>query len=230
MSGAYVNSAKGNQANGTTVAATLNGVTAGNTLIVLFVVNNGFNRATTSPVTSSPAETWTERIHSTLNDDISIYEASNVAGGNYTITCHEQGATNNTMGCDVHEVSGLVLAGAFDKSAAGSGTSVTPSSGNTATLTQADEYVFGGAGRLTGTGSWTAGSGYNLRQNATDPTNGSAQASEDKSVLATTAVSATFTIASAAWECVCATFKSAAAATESYPAPYQPMPHPAYRM
>lgn len=230
MSGAYVNSAAGNQANGTTATATLNGVTAGNTLIVLFVVNNGFNCATTNPITSTPSETWTQRIHSTLNDDISVYEASNVAGGNYSIVGHEQGATANTMGVMVHEVSGLVTAGAFDKSAAGSGTSVTPSSGNTATLTQADEYVFGGAGRLSGTGSWTAGSGYTQRQNFTDATNGSAQASEDKNVAATTAVAATFTIASAAWECVCATFKSAAAATESYPAPSQPMPYAGYRM
>lgn len=121
-----------------------------------------------------------------------------------------------------------LAASPFDKSASGTGTSNAPLTGATATLSQADEIVYGAMTNNSGANPETvnAGSGYT---NLNNSLNGGVQivAGEYKVVAATTAVTASFSLGDGPqWAIVCITYKGAAAgAATSLPPPRQSMQH-----
>src|SRR5512133_3537654 len=114
----------------------------------------------------------------------------------------------------VYGVSGLDTSAGIDKSSTGTGTSGTPSSGATATLTQADELVIGIAGMEDNVediaGSWTTGASNVSGNEQQAGTTGGGGASNIVIRTAAEVVSATAAltgVASADWAALVATFK-----------------------
>lgn len=142
--------------------------------------------------------------------------ALNSAAGACTVTATV--SSSATFRWVIEEYSGIATVGAFDKSAVATGSSTTPSSGNTAATTQADELLSGACAiTVGGATTFTAGSGYsNLVVAPAAPS--SKAAGEGQIVSATGAYSAGFTLAlSGAWICAIMTFKAATAATSGGP-------------
>lgn len=75
----------------------------------------------------------------------------------------------------VYVISGLDTTSPLDKTASSTGASASPSSGATATLSQADEIAIGAVGMehdlASSSGSWTTGAGYVSGNELTDGTN-----------------------------------------------------------
>src|SRR5581483_5084131 len=140
------------------LAVTLNGVTAGN-LLILCIVTSGPS-TTVNSVTDDKSNSWSRVVNRNFQSGaggVEIWAAHNVAAGNTTITANFSASV--TADIAAHEVSGAATVSAFDKSAAAGGTSTTPDSGNTANLSQADEYVIGFVAY--GGANVTEASGYN---------------------------------------------------------------------
>jgi hypothetical protein len=106
-----------------------------------------------------------------------------------------------------YQVTGLATSSTLDKIATATGTSASPSSGNTATPTsQANELLFGAFTYHNQTGL-TAGTGYSALA-TTNPSGGSrALSTEYESVSSTGTYAATGTITSVAWAAALATYK-----------------------
>lgn len=146
---------------------------------------------------------------------ISIWVAENVtAATTPTITINKsatwaiQAVVDHWRGLDTTSL---------DKTARAGGTTVNANSGNTATLSQADELVIGIVGSDFGGATYTAGAGYtNLNQQAAAA--GDIMI-ESKIVAATTAVNATATLSDVTDQAAAVlTFKAAAAGTTVTPA------------
>ena len=200
MAGAIVQSAYAvNDAGGsaTTIAATLNSVVAGNTL----VAHCGFSAgAGTISVSDGTAYSTGDSKRNDTNQDGQVFYLENVGSGTHVIT-----ATNTVSQpfrrIRVYEISGLATSSSLDKNvgqgqtAPGTGANGISSSATAATA-NATDFILGltqnGSMNDPGTGTTSAGTGYTI--------NGSNRimAAESKSVAATGAQTATFTQSSAA--------------------------------
>lgn len=178
---------------GSTIAASLTGVTAGNALVV-FVAYEGSSIATT--VSDGTAYTESASGECFANSQSSrVFYLPNSSSGNKTITATFTGSPSYRR-IRVFEVSGLASSGIEDQSAnqgqVGPGTTTDAiSSSATATTTQADCLVLGLSQNSSeadpGTGTLTAGTGYTII--GTNLILGA----EYKEVSATGAQTATFT-------------------------------------
>lgn len=166
---------------------------AGNTGFALVIA---FETGTV-PVSDTQGKINTTPVASCNNgtEFLSIFEADNLNSAAETITI---GSGAFFIRAYVGEYSGLSTT-AFDKTACGTGSATTITSGNTPTLSQANELVIGW---IYGDTSQMYGAGFNHRANVNN------QMYEDKNVTSTAAVAATGTQLADPWVALCATFKA----------------------
>ncbi len=192
-------------------------VTAGNSVIVTFLWG-GLSSGETTSCTDSQGNSYSV--------DVNEYYSG---AGLYTIVCsaHNVSAigTSDTItltfssgtygvSATVHEFSGLAAVATLDQVASNNGSSATPSSGSTATTTQAEELLVGAIG-VSGppTDSFTPGSGYTALSSVgfTGVWNGTIRP-EYRIVSATGSYQADGTLGtSSGWAAGIATYKAAAA-------------------
>lgn len=197
MAGAIVQSAFTVDDTGTaalTVAATLNGVVAGNTL----VAHVGYGNTTTPTSTASDGTAYSvgdaQRVNSD-NQNGKVFYLENAGAGTHTVTVTLTGSEAFRR-LRFYEVSGLATSSSLDQNIGAGQT--TPGTGAnavsstaTAATTNATDFVMGFSQDTTdtnpGTGTISAGTGYVI--------NGvnRIMAVESKSVVATGAQIATFT-------------------------------------
>lgn len=217
MALAHVQTVKGTGA--ATSSVTTSGVTTSSGNLLLAVAGawqSGVQN--THTITDSNSNTWVEVTGSPLlptsNTKHHLFYAKNCTGGaSHTFTTTIGGTALITL--FVMEVSGADTTSPFDKGAGAVGNSTAPSSGATATRTQANEIIIGalGTGDNINLGTITAGSGFTI------PANGShnlfanyVSAIEYQIVSAAGTDAATYTISSDFWGCIVGTFKEAAVA------------------
>jgi hypothetical protein len=146
------------------------------------------------------------------NANLAIFYYPNSIAGTMQVTCTQSGSAQ-PMRFGLQEWSGIALINPLDKViAATPGSSTTPSSGNTASTTQANELVIGGISGASGTPTITAGGAAML-----DFQTVGRLGIEYQIVTSPGPQSAAFNYASADLAAVvCATFKAASAAASSY--------------
>ncbi|MGH9791148.1 MAG: hypothetical protein ACRD5W_08070 [Candidatus Acidiferrales bacterium] len=161
---AFVTSASGISS---AAAATTNTFTSSNgqTIIAVAICHGGHFSASLS---DSNSNTWTQTELRTRNNvagdlTFAVYRSFNIAGGSgHTVTVTFGGAcSRNSIVIAVY--SGLTTTDPFDVDTAQVQNSTTPTSGNSATTTQANELVVGAFGYNGLQTTHTAGSGYTKR-------------------------------------------------------------------
>lgn len=193
---------------------------AGTSLSVSFSANCGagnfcvYGGAGDADVTSYTGTPTAPGIAVSVLDDTVTFLATeiayvpNVSAATMQITRNTAATANMALACA--EYSGVVTVSPADKIAASVTTFGTAaSSGATATLAQANELIIG-VTSATASLTYTPGATFTERRDT-----GSVRSLEleDKSVTATTAVTATSTLSTSSnWHCLCATFKEAAVA------------------
>jgi hypothetical protein len=205
----YLQGAAAGNAGATSVARAFPAnVAAGDTIIVAVVLTVG----TVTGVTDSRANTYAKAVGNNNNsngNEVSLWYAANVNGGSVTVTAAFS-AVSDDSAIAIHEYGGLASASPLDRTAGAGNDNTAPSSGATASTTQAAELVVGAVGDDPNATTFTAGAGFTLRQRIIDGTVADI-ATEDKVVSTVGPQTATFTADQvAAWSCVVATFKAAA--------------------
>lgn len=142
---------------------------------------------------------------------ISVWYAFNVTGATTPTVAIAKSATWAIQAVLFH-IRGLTTTDPLDKTASAGGTTTAISSGATATLTQADEYVIGIGASDAGGATYTVGATYgNLNQIAAAAGD---IAMQSKAVAATTAVTSTMTLSATSDQIgAVATFKVASTVT-----------------
>lgn len=149
MAGALVQSNHNRNAGSATLAVTLTGVVAGNTLVYIGSNYNGGGGKNISGVAGGGA-TWTERsARISGNIALEIWVGTGGTGGSITVTATIASASDNAG--ILMEISGLDATTPFDVKADASGSSTSPESGATATLAQADSFKVMGMAHESGT-------------------------------------------------------------------------------
>jgi RHS repeat-associated protein len=185
-------------------------VTTGD-LIVVGVTDNGTS-VPTNAITDNKGNTYTRavQVENTSTDDYAaIFYAKNVTGGSsFAVTM-----TSTVAGSlAVQEYSGVATSTPLDQIATSTGASGNPTSGNVTTAIDHELY-FGLAWNGNNGATWTAGTGYTLRENITNNASAERLATEDKVVTTATTTAATFTTSSTeAFAAAIATFKPATTA------------------
>lgn len=194
-------------ASGTATTSSIGTTTTGNLMVVCCASNSATSNDFSS-VTDNKSNTYTRAKSQPGNaTDVEIWYAANITGGaSHTVTATTTNGFRN-VALVAQEYSGAATTTPLDQTAGATGTSATPSSGATATTTQADEMVFG-ALVVEASDAISLGSGFsNLGTNT-----GIASlrpAAESMIISSTGAQTATFGIAaSQPWNCAVATFKA----------------------
>jgi hypothetical protein len=198
MSGSIVQSAYNKDdtgTNGTTIAASLTGIAAGNTI----VVHVGWQDSGAITCTVSDGSSYSvadaKRRDSVQGQSGEVFYFENSGGGNKTVTATFS-TTTGFRRIRIYEITGIVTSSVLDQSAGqaqtGPGTtSDAVTSGNTATTTNAADYLMGFSQDTSeldpGTGTVTAGTNYTIG------TTNIIMSVESRSVAATGAYAATFT-------------------------------------
>lgn len=185
-----------------TASCTLNGVGAGNAIILLALsFTTGYSVTDTN---GTPVED-VSKSGGIASYRVSIWSVLNANAGTHTFDL-ASGSTNSAI--HAWEISGLATSSAFDKSSTDTGSGGTASSGSTATTSQADELIIGCVHAANTT--FSAGSGYSDFQESTESTFFQSFASEAKIVAATSTYQADFPYAgSPNWSAAVATYKIA---------------------
>lgn len=166
--------------------------TGGRTIAVTDSQGNTYSTA----VTSGPSTAFSRQT-------IKFYVANCVGGASHQITVTPSGTV--TLAFLIDEWSGLETTSPLDKTATGSNTGTSVTTGSTGTLAQADELVTCGVGTPGVAHTLTPGSGWTA-----DPATATGVSNEYKVVSATTAVSGVATLgASITWNAALATYKIA---------------------
>jgi thermitase len=182
--------------------------TAGN-LIIAFVRMSTTTQTVT--VKDSLGNTYADAVSQTQTTDgsqIHLFYAKSIKAGANTVTATLSGSNSHPW-LAIYEYSGLSTSAPLDKTAHGQGTSASPNSGATGTVSAATELVFAGLGLPSTSGATvTAGSGYHLEQQTTST---SRAANEDRLTTSTGSYSGTFALSgSTNWSAVVATFAATA--------------------
>lgn len=211
MAATRIQGKTGSATSTTAVSIALNSfdTVTGDVVIVAMIANATANRTSSITATGMSFALLTGSNGVIGGDGLSyvtIWYAYNVTGATTpTLTI------NKTASCSMQAVAfhvrGLTTTDPFDKVAkAGAAASTAISSGNTAALSQADEYIIGVGASDFGGATYTVGATYgNLTQRSAAAGD---IAMQDKSVAATTAVSSPMTLSDASDNVgVVATFK-----------------------
>lgn len=189
-------------------------VTVGDVIVVTVVDDAGISEPGMT-VTDTGGNTYT-RAADTLAANSGThtvwYTRVTTGGGTFKVTVTNAGGAFAQLTCVAQEFGGFTGTATFDKvSAYTSGTSVSPLSGTSGTLTSAAELVVGSVAYYGVATTNALGTGY-TNLGALNTTN-AASGQESKVVAATTAVTAGFTIgASREWTAYVLTFRDVAAA------------------
>jgi hypothetical protein len=208
MAAAYVQrfASYGNTAINHTVTVAAN-TTQGNFAVLAIRTGGG---AAVSSVSDSKGNTWTVDRQTTntslARGAIATARLASALTTSDTITVTL--ASSQFANVAAFEYSGVATSSPFDQSAINNGSGTTASAGPTGTTTQADELVVGFAGTGSANTGFTPPVGWNNR--ASNSTN---IAFSDKVVSSTGTHSASWTIPSAAWAVVIATYKAAVTVT-----------------
>jgi RHS repeat-associated protein len=180
-------------------AVTLGSAVSTGDAIVVGVTNFG----AVSTVTDNKGNTYT-KVADAKNgtDHAAIYYAKNVTGGStFTITSNAGGTIA------AHEYSGIATSTPLDKTASSTGTGTVLSSG-TVTVGNDHEVYFAVGWSDNSGDTWTAGSGYTLRQQETDNNTWERLATEDAILSSASTSVARFTVTTSdSWAAAIATFK-----------------------
>lgn len=193
-----------------TTTAFASTVVAGDLMVVNVVDDSGIAEPAMT-VTDSKGNTYTRIADTGANDTgtETVWWAPITTGGtSFTVTVTNTGGAFARMDAVAQEFNGFTGTPTFDKvSAFTSGSSVSPLSLTSGTLTQANEMVVGSFAHYSTVSAFSLGSGYtNL---GTISVANAANAQESKVVAATTAVTAPATIAaSREWNAYVSTFYS----------------------
>lgn len=188
-----------------TLAFTSN-TTAGNTIVAGVRIGANGRTLTLSDSTSNTYN-QTAAQNDAVGDDLIGGYAQNIAGGACTVTSAISGAAAS-MRWVIGEYGGLATA-SFDKTAGAVGSSTTPSSGNTATTTQANETLVGLIDAGDSQTGFTAGTSYTKREELI--VGGSLKIGlEDRDVTSTGTYAADATLAGASghWAAIILTLKA----------------------
>lgn len=208
----------------TTPLATTNfagSVVAGD-IIVVTTVDDGGTGLTVTSMTDTGGNTYTKIADSAANDTgtTQMWWAKVVTGGSsFNVSITWNNITAARLSCVAQEFNGFTGTPTFDKiSALANGTSVSPLSATTGTLTNANELIVGGFGHYSTISAFSLGTGYtNL---GTVNVANAASAQESKVVAITTAVTAGATIAaSREWNAYAVTFYDLQSAVAATPKP-----------
>lgn len=186
----------------------------GDTVILAVIQNNATNGVNTPTATGMTFSAVTGSDGVIGGDGLSrvtMYYAFNVTGAT-TPTVSISKSLSRAIQVIIFHVRGLTTTDPLDKVAKSGGAATTTiNSGNTATLSQADEYIVGVGASDFGGATYTVGATYgNLTQQAAAAGD---IAMQDKSVAATTAVSSPMTLSDASDNVgIVATFRIAGAA------------------
>ena len=126
-------------------------------------------------ITDNKSNTYT-KIAEAINgsDHAAIYYAKNVTGGSsFTVSSVDDGTIA------IHEYSGIATSSPLNATSTKTGTSNSPTSG-IATSTVGNDLFFSVAWSENSGDSWTAGNGYNIRQQETDNNTDERLATEDQ--------------------------------------------------
>jgi hypothetical protein len=208
LSFALVQSKSGTATSGTTVTVTLtSSTTAGNCLVVYAGAYQSASAPTVNGVTlGGSAGNFAQAVWDFVGCDAEIWVDQNCAGGqtSVVITFAAGAGSSLGMGAWVEEWSGVALTSPADKNAVNDGTSTSPSSGSTGTLSGANELaggVIAATQSITGPSSpWT---------NQSQLTAGGLRLVAGHQVVsATTALTYSGTMSSGAWTAAIVTLKS----------------------
>jgi RHS repeat-associated protein len=188
-------------AHGATSVSFSSAVTTGDLVVVSITV---FSQTLASnDITDNKGNTYTkaaEAINGT--DHAAIYYAKNVTGSS---TFQISSVDDGTIA--IHEYSGVATSTALDATSTSTGTSNAPTSGNV-TGKVGNELYFGVAWSNTSGDTWTAGSGYTLRQQETDNNTWERLATEDATTSAASTTAARFKVTTSdLWADAIAAFK-----------------------
>lgn len=213
MAAAYVQSNKNYSGATPWACAFLSSVTAGNLIVVGLARYSGGITSVSDSLGNTYHEIGTE-FQFTADNSLALrmFYAYNIGGGACTVTV--SCSTGTSLSIFVSEYSGIITTDPLDKlaTAESSSAGTTANSGNTATISQADELLIGfGIQYAAGTVSVAAGANYSLRQSYTDNNNYMTGGLEDRVVSGAAAYNATMTWGSSiGWIMRVATFKAAA--------------------
>lgn len=203
-------------------------LTVGNVVIATIVNDSGSSNYVTS-VTSSNVTTWTRAFAGLVDSQGSeseVWWGAVTSSSTSAFTMGYSLAASTRIVWVAQEFSGLDTTAPFDKvSAIASGSSTTPLSNGTGTLTQADSLICGHVAWTTGTSTLTAGSGYtNAASNGAAASSARFGGAESKTVAATTTQTAGFTLGtSRPWGCFATAWKASVSGSAS-PQPAQGLP------
>lgn len=189
--------------NASTSAVTLaSPVTSGN-LIIVGLTTCCQGSIPTNPISDNKGNSYTYITQAQTGQDYgALFYARNVTGGsNFTVSTSFGGTIS------AQEYSGIATSSPLDKYATGFGTSTALATSAT-TTTLANELAFGLGFSIHDLDSWTAGSGYTLRQTEINNATVERHATEDKVLTSAGSNTASFSVpTNAAWLAVLATFK-----------------------
>lgn len=210
MVAAFVQSTTASESANATPLTTAGIATTSTNLLVAGISFDSGTLNTITGVTDSKGNTWSKAIELDAAALLSLWYSPNITGGSgHTLTIAYNDAVGSAISCVLQEFSGIATASPLDRTISAQGTSTAPSSGATATTTQADELVIGLVGWAGATSTASLGAGYtNLGQVALA---NASTAVESKVVAATGAQTAAMALAASRdWAAICATFKAAA--------------------
>ena len=220
MTPARVNNATGavGSAVANSVAVTLTAPAAGNTLVAVIATRSSSAGAVTGIANTGTALTWTRAVQSTPSTTTTteIWYAPVVAGAGTSVTISLSASIFAAAVID--EYSGLLTTGPLDvsTSASNSSSNVSPSTGTTATTTQANELWIGGIGLSRSSYSLTSVTNSFVSASVNNASSGSGTASNnarayllEKIVTATGMANSGGATTSSRWSGAIATFKAA---------------------
>lgn len=189
-------------------------LTVGN-IIVLYIYNDSGVANYITSVTSTGV-TWTKRNSQSGNGGHEIWSGQVTSANTNAVTFGFSQTAATRIVWLMQERDDIDVTTPYDKvSTIATGTSTAPASATTGTLTNANSIVTGHVGWTTGTSTVSLGSGYSDLTNAGAATSSSRHAAmESKTVAATTATTAAFTLGtSRPWGAFAAVWKARATGT-----------------
>jgi hypothetical protein len=185
-----------------------NPVTAGSMLVVAIRIGNAGH----ATITSNPAATWTEdNWLQYYGWSVSVLSAPNVPGGTTTVTATIPGSAD-VVRMTIHEYSGMATTAPAHKTATGTGTSGTATTGSV-TTTIDNCLLFCAVATDSDLLGFRAGSGYTLRANG-----GEKIQTEDRGPVAAGTYNGVMSLNSDTWAAILVAYKPASSG-DSPPAP-----------
>lgn len=183
--------------------------TSGN---AIYVVLSDYRSAGTITCADNKGNSFSQavtRVGSDPASNITVFYAENITGGaSHQITCTITSSAFFTFA--IIEVASSLTAASLDRTTSAAGTSTTPSTGNTAVTSQADEILIGGMTQNSGVVTLSAGTNYTQFYEEEDWNSFQPLHAEYRIVSSAAAYAATWTTGSSAdWAAVIATFKAA---------------------